>query len=143
MAIKQAYDLSVFADYSQFYVQDREHPGDFSSAWNEETSGKMLAVLPTALGIGTARNMDVPVRLELHDDVPTKGADADRENVAALSIPSGWLQVIGCTCSDTEAFNMDIPPGRYDVLIRYFNLEKLSDDGLDGDDRYLIQMWPS
>ncbi|WP_018762330.1 hypothetical protein [Arthrobacter sp. 135MFCol5.1] len=34
-----------------------------------------------------------------------------------------------------------VPPGTYRVEVQYFNLDSISDDGLEGDDRYMITLF--
>lgn len=138
-----AYDLKIFADYFQFYIQDAATEENFAEGWTDETVAAMFVSKNTALAIGTARNMDVPVRLEIHDGQPDEPNRWERQNSAALAINSGRLQVIGCTDYGPDAFVTPIAPGNYLVRVSYFGLETLSEDGLNGDDRYLIQMWPA
>lgn len=50
-------------------------------------------------------------------------------------LPTG--SVMFCSLSGAifrRATRISVTPGTYDVLIGYQNLEKLSEDGLDGDD---------
>ena len=59
------YDL--FADYFQFYLQDDDQSfGDLSAAWTGEATERLLAVAPHVIGVGTARNMTVPVSVSVH-----------------------------------------------------------------------------
>lgn len=141
--MKQLYDLEIFADYFQFYVQDMETPDDFSEGWTDATVEAMLVAKPTALAIGTARNMNVPVRLEVHEIEPSDEGGWDRQNQARIRFPSGRIQVIGCMEYGPDAFQTEIRPGPYRVRISYFALNTLSADGLDGDDHYLVQLWPA
>lgn len=141
--MKQAHDLDVFADYFQLYVQDLKSTDDFSGDWTDATVEAMLVVKPTALAIGTARNMTVPVRLEVHEIEPPDEGGWDRQNEASVRFPSGWLQVIGCAEYGPDAFQTPINPGPYRARISYFALDGISADGLDGDDRYLVQLWPA
>ena len=57
----KSFELSLFADYFQFYIQDEAVTGDLSKAWNEETTSRLLAMAPGTIGIGT----DVPVTVEI------------------------------------------------------------------------------
>jgi len=66
----KSFKLSLFADYFQFYIQDETVTGDLSDAWNEEAVGRLLAIAPGTIGVGTVRNMDVPVVVEIHDHEP-------------------------------------------------------------------------
>lgn len=141
MSLIQAHDLDIFADYFQLYLQDAETQDDFAEGWTDETVAAMFVAKTTAVAIGTARNMDVPVRLEIHDVAPSDLGGWDRQNTAPLHLPSGRLQVMGCTDYRPDAFQTPVAPGSYQVCVSYFALDTLSEDGLDGDDRYLIQLW--
>ena len=138
----QAHDLEIFADYFQFYVQDADTKEDFAEDWTDEAVAAMFVAKATAVAIGTARNTNVPVRLEIHQSPADDPGGWDRQHTASLLVNSGRLQVIGCSDYGPDAFVAAIPPGRHVVRASYFSLEALSEDGLDGDDCYLIQIWP-
>lgn len=138
----QAHDLEIFADYFQFYVQDADTKEDFAEGWTEQAVAAMFVPKATALAVGTARNMNVPVRLEIHQSAPDDAGGWDRQHTASLLVNSGRLQVIGCSDYGPDAFVTPIQSGCHVVRVSYFSLETLSEDGLDGDDRYLIQVWP-
>jgi len=36
-----------------------------------------------------------------------------------------------------------VPPAVYRVRVSYGGLDTLSDDGLEGDDHYRLQLWPA
>ena len=60
----QKFEFELFADYFQFYIQDdNESLGDLSDSWTEEATTNLIAVSDGVIGIGTARNMDVPVTI--------------------------------------------------------------------------------
>ncbi len=139
----QAFDLEIFADYFQFYVQDQDTTDDFADGWTDATVTAMFVPKSTAIAIGTARNVDVPVRLEIHETQPADCGGWDRQNEAPLDVASGRLQVMGCSEYGPDAFCADIPGGRYVLRASYFNLASVSEHWLDGDDRYLIQIWPA
>ena len=138
----QAHDLEIFADYFQFYVQDADTNEDFAEGWTDQAVAAMFVPKASALAIGTARNMNVPVRLEIHQSPPDDPGGWDRQHTAPLLVNSGRLQVIGCSDYGPHAFVTPIQSGCHVVRVSYFSLETLSEDGLDGDDRYLIQIWP-
>jgi hypothetical protein len=33
-----------------------------------------------------------------------------------------------------------VPPGTYRVEVQYFNLESIADDGIEGDDGYMVTL---
>ena len=94
----KSFELSLFADYFQFYIQDEAVMGDLSRIWDEEATARMLAIAPGTIGVGTARNMDVPVTVEICDQEP--GDDVpewDHVIEATLAVASGRIVVAGCS----------------------------------------------
>jgi hypothetical protein len=131
-------------DYHQFYLQDDDSRfGNLSEAWTDEATDRLLAVASHVLGVGTARNVEVPVTIEVHDSRPEPDpAEWDRINLASLQVDSGRIVVAGCTDYFPDAVRIDVQPGTYEALVCYAGLSSLSDDGLEGDDRYLVALYP-
>ena len=63
MSMTGKHEFTLFADYFQFYLQDEAASGDLSEAWTVDAVDRLLAVSPGVIGIGTVRNMDVPVEV--------------------------------------------------------------------------------
>jgi hypothetical protein len=61
----EEYNIELFADYFQFYLEDEGSQPDTSNIWSEEHVNQLLAVYPGMIAVGTARNMTVPVRIVL------------------------------------------------------------------------------
>ena len=74
--------------------------------------------------MGTARDFDAPVLIRLDSERSFTGS-VDRVMTGTLEVPSGVVEV---------------PPGTYRVEVQYFNLELIGDDGIEGDDRYMITL---
>ena len=73
-------ELSIFADYFQFYLQDDAPAPDevnFPDAWTEEAVERQLAAVPGALAVGTAHNMTVPVVIEVLSAPPNDDPTVD------------------------------------------------------------------
>lgn len=135
--------LTLFADYFQFYLQDESADGNLSDSWTEEATNRLLAVASGTIGVGTVRNMDVPVTVEvLQTEPPLDLAPWDHMTECSIQINSGSLVVAGCTDYFPEAIRIPVTPGTYAARISYGSLESLSVDGLDGDDHYRVQIWP-
>lgn len=133
----------IFADYHQFYIQDENAPGDLTT-WDEATTERMFILAEGMVGIGTARNMTVPVTVALHPSEPPRDdADWDRLAECSIDLPSGRFAIAGCTDYLPDAARVDLPPGVYRVRIAHGGLETLSEDGLEGEDRYRLQLWPA
>lgn len=135
-------ELSLFADYFQFYIQDEAADGDLSESWNEQATARLLAVAPGTIGIGTVRNMDVPVAVEVHEREPNDDSSKwDHVVEAELNVASGRIVVAGCTDYFPDAKRVDVSPGSYRARVSYGALNSLSEDGLSGEDRYRVQLW--
>jgi len=136
------FEYKLFADYFQFYLQDESVEGDVSESWSAEAEARLLAVAPGTVGVGTVRNMDVPVTVELLDAQPDSDfKDWDHVTECAIEVLSGRIVIAGRTDYFPDASRIDVEPGSYRVRISYGHLDTLSDDGLDGDDRYRVQLW--
>jgi hypothetical protein len=137
------HEFKLFADYSQFYLQDDEEGiGDLSEAWTPQASERLLAVAPGVVGIGTARNMTVPVVIEVLEHEPD--ADFDQwEHVVegGLELKSGRLVVAGCTDYLPDAARVPVAAGKYRVRMCCRGLQTISANGLEGDDTYRVQLW--
>ena len=140
----RSFELILFADYFQFYIRDEAAQGDLSQAWNEESTDRLLAVAPGTVGIGTVRNMDVPVTVDVLEHAPEDDFPKwDHVVEAGLDVTSGRVVIAGCTDYLPDAKRIEVPPGTYRVRVSYGALETLSEDGLSGDDRYRVQLWPA
>lgn len=141
--MKRSLELSLFADYFQFYIQDEGVAGDLSQSWNQEATDRLLAIAPGTIGVGTVRNMDVPVTIEVHDREPDDDSlEWDHVVEAALDVASGRIVVAGCTDYFPDARRIDVPLGSYHVRVSYGALDTPSQDGLSGADHYRVQLWP-
>jgi hypothetical protein len=138
----QSHNFTLFADYFQFYIQDEPADGNLSKSWSDAAVERLLAVAPGVVGVGTVRNMDVPVSIYVCDKEPTLTLDAyDHVVECSLSVKSGHLVVAGCTDFFPDAARISLTPGTYRVRINYSGLNSLSEDGLHRDDRYRLELW--
>ncbi|WP_206238761.1 hypothetical protein [Novosphingobium terrae] len=139
----QRYELSLFADYFQFYICDEERKTDTGTIWDQLTTDRMLAAGPDLVAVGTARNMTVPVTLEILHEQPSADVAAwDQVIECPLIVTSGTILALGCTDSMEDSQHFAVPPGDYAVRVSYANLDDHSEDGLDGNDHYRVQLWP-
>ena len=139
------HQFDVFADYFQFYLQDDDAQlGDLSEAWTPEAVARLLAVAAGAVGVGTVRNSNVPVTVEVHDSEPAAELQSwDHIAECDLKVTSGRIVVAGCTDYFPDAARISVPAGLYRVRACYGGLDSLSEDGVDGSDRYQVQIWPA
>jgi hypothetical protein len=135
--------FSIFADYFQFYLEDENTETDTSVIWTEQTVNDLLAVSPGFVAIGTVRNMEVPVEVEVIASEPTENLEQwDHVTECSVSVSSKRLAIFGCTDYREDAVRIEIKPGNYRVRVYYGDLDTLSLNGLDGDDHYKIVIWP-
>jgi hypothetical protein len=138
----QRFEYKLFADYFQFYLQDESAEGDLSASWTQEAVDRLLAVAPGTIGVGTVRNMTVPVVVEVADTQPDEDmTEWDQVNECSLEVQSGRIVIAGCTDYFPDAARIEVSPGPYRARLYYGSLDALSKDGLDGDDHYKIVLW--
>jgi hypothetical protein len=139
------YNLELFADYFQFYLKDEQVPGDLSDQWTENAVKILLATAEGTIGVGTVRNMTVPVNIKIFETDPVLLSDKqnifDQINECDIEVSSGKIVVAGCTDYFKEAKRIELLNGIYRARIYYGNLDKLSEDGLDDEDFYEIHLW--
>ena len=139
----QQHHFDLFADFFQFYLQDEAADGNLGDSWTDEAVNRLLAIAPGTIGVGTVRNMDVPVDVELATSPPEEDfAEWDQVNECSIKVESGKIVVAGCTDYFPDAARLNVPPGTYRARIYYGGLDDLSENGLDGGDRYRIVLWP-
>jgi inactivated superfamily I helicase len=117
--MKTVFQGDVFADYHQFYLNDAN-----------------------VLVVFTARNFDVPVRVELHETEPSLRLDQADHVVVADLRSTGTIVIAGCTDYWPDAARFSVPPGQLRVAIVFTGLDTISRNGLEGDDRYTLHLWP-
>lgn len=142
MAI-QRYHFELFADYFQFYLQDEPVEGNLGNSWTPEATDRLLAITNGTIGVGTVRNMMVPVDVEVLDAKPSDSFDDwDQVNECSIDVKSGRIVIAGCTDYFPDAARIVVTPGIYGARIYYGKLDALSEDGLEGEDHYRVVLWP-
>ena len=140
--LKEKYGFELFADYHQFYLQDEQADCDLSDSWTEQATEDLVAIAVGMIGIGTVRDMDVPVTIEIHNSEPENDLDEwDHVIECSVDIPSGKVVVAGCTDYFPEAARISVEPGVYRARVFYGELDSLSENGCDGNDKYKVALW--
>ena len=138
LPIKKHYE--IFADYHQFYLMDAEEEPFAPEDWTNEDVQQRIKAEKYIVVIQPERNMTVSVDLEIVDSTPSEDFENwDHIAEASLDLPSGKLQIEKC-CGETKDI-LVLSSGSYKIRAFYGNLDKLSFDGLEGDDHYKIVMW--
>jgi hypothetical protein len=133
-------ELEIFADHFQFWLTDGDD--SFPSAdYSEEAVEQKLAVFTGAAMLFTARNLTVPVTIEILDREPTPDFDAWEHAVdGGITVNSGQLNVAGCT-DWPEATRIPLEPGIYRLRFSFRGTTGLDPNALEGDDQYRVQLW--
>lgn len=136
---KQSFNL--FADYFQFYLWDEGMEPLAPEEWTDLDVQRRLLVAPNVVVVCPERNMTVPVEVQVHDAEPDINvSDWDHVVDCSLDLPTGKLQVHECTGGSVARFA--VSPGTYRVRAFYGKLGTLRENGLAGDDHYLVAFWP-
>lgn len=83
------------------------------------------------------------MRVELHDAAPPLSLDGIDQAAEASLVTSGMVVLAGCTDAWPDATRLTVPPGPLRLRLLASGLDRLSEDGLEGEDFYLIQLWPA
>ena len=138
------YELTLFADYHQFHIQDEKVDGDLSDAWTDAAVGRLLAVAPGTVGIRTVRNVEVPVTISLLEREPALEADKfDQVVECSIAVESGAIVAAGRTDYFPDAVRIKLSAASYRVRASFEGLDSVSADGLVGSDHYHLQLWPA
>lgn len=132
----------ILADYHQFYLWDHGEQPDAPTDYTEEDTPKRIKAAPFVVVILPERNMVVPVEVTVSAAAPALAFDGwDHVAEASLDLPSGRLEIHECTGGSIDI--LPVAPGTYRMRAYYGGLDTLSEDGLDGDDRYSLFLWPA
>lgn len=136
------YTYSIFADYHQFYLWDRDASPEAPTDYTDTDIERRIKAAPNVVVIQPERNMDVPVTLEVVATEPETDFDQwDHVAEASLELPSGHLEIHECTGGSID--RIDLSPGTYRVRAYFGALGELSEDGLEGQDHYRLVLWPA
>jgi hypothetical protein len=138
----QTLNARIFADYFQFYLWDKAASPEAPTDWTDEDVANRLKAAQNVVVVCPLRNMNVPVAVEVHSSEPELRLSRwDHIAECSLALPSGQLELHECTGGSAGTLN--VPPGNYRVRASFGGLGSLSDDGLSGEDHYLVALWPS
>jgi hypothetical protein len=140
----RTYRFNLFADYFQFYLQDESVDGNLGERWTPEAVQRLLALAPGTIGVGTVRNMIIPVVVQVRKSEPKESlAPWDHVAECSIDVPSGRLVIAGCTDYFPDAARIEVKPGCYRARLSYGGLQSLSGNGLEGRDHYKVVLWPA
>jgi hypothetical protein len=142
--ISQTNAFELFADYHQILLADDRDPPPVCLEISEADCRRRLSLAPGLVVVHTARNMTVPVVIEIRPDAPPLDeAGWDHVTECSLEVETGRIVVAGLTDYWPDAARIGVKPGSWRVRALHAGLDTLSPDGLDGEDRYRLVLWPA
>lgn len=137
------YKLSIFTQYGQFYIADKNAGGDTGNQdfWNTEAFNDRLAIDDGILGVSIENdealaNMEIEVLDSKSDEKDLSKFDHVVEG--SLLIRSGKLQILDSPNFQVE-LELDVEPGWYKVSVSSSNLDKAYQE--NPGDKYYIKIW--
>jgi hypothetical protein len=137
------YRRDFYTCYHQFYILDSDSPYDTDSDtfWTEAANQDRLAVGTNILGVSTGCYGQVRSSIELLAAQPIAEPEKyDHIVEATIFLPSGILQIRPCVSSDDAELELMLPVDEYCIRINSGNLTSVVGD--DGDDFYVVEIWP-
>lgn len=134
--------FDIFADYFQILIQDRTATADdLPFRWTDETADQVFVEGDKYVVVVAARNFTVPVEIRVNEaEVPFDPQRWDRVSEGMIDVPTGELVVSDLGGDPNLGGLLEIQPGRYRVRALAGGLDSISEDGIDGDDHYLVQL---
>jgi hypothetical protein len=134
--------LSISTQYGQFYVADKDSPGNTGGKfWNDEASDDRLAIDVGILGISVENDeatANIEIELMATRPVECNFNQFDHVVEGSLSIESGKLQIKDCPNSHVE-LEITLDPAWYRLQVCSLNLSKAYQ--INPEDKYLIRIW--
>ena len=133
--------FEIFADYHQVLLKAAPELVAPVNMTQDDCYRRILTG-PGVITLMPERNMDVPVSVEIVAMAPPERLD-DYDHVAEASIELADGRVVvddlhGITCAEIE-----VASGTYRVRFAGSGFVTLSEDKLDGEDRYEVTLWPA
>jgi hypothetical protein len=130
-------------------LEDENIEVEPNTFWTPQDVKDLIGVTSGHIRVGTVRNMNVPVAIEIYDESPNEQYlrslhnDADHVVECSIEVKSGKGVIAGNSDYYPDALRIPLTANTYAVNIYYNDLDTLRDNGLNGDDNYMIVMYPA
>jgi hypothetical protein len=133
--------LTRSGDYNQFYIWDpAAGSGNAPHDWTSVDLASRAKALDGEVVICLVRNAEVPVEVGIWDSEPQVVFGLWQHVVEAPLATRGAIEVQECATGASKAM-FTVEPGDYTVRVLFRSLDTVSEDGLQGEDFYEIQVW--
>jgi len=134
--------FTIFADYFQVVLMDERSGEPFPETWSADALDRMLVVGKSVASIGTLRNVDVPVEIQVLDAAPALDySEWDHAVEGSIEVPSGSLVVMSCTGYLPDAPRVPIASGTYQLVFLARGLGTIDDEAGPADNLYRVCSW--
>lgn len=117
---------------------------DTSEIWSDSALEAKLAVSSNTLAVGTFRNVDVNVEVEVLEKEPSIDLEGwDHASIGYIDLPTGRCAVFGCTDYLSDAKRIELPKSSYAALSLAKGLDSIETEREEADDFYKVILWPS
>jgi hypothetical protein len=135
--------LSMFTEYGQFFIADRNANGDTSNEnfWSDDAFNDRLAIEDGIIGVSIENDeavANIEIELLKSKEAENDLSEFDHVVEGSLQIKSGKLQIQDCPTSQVE-LELEVEPGWYRVRVCSSNLEKAYQE--HPEDYYFIKIW--
>lgn len=139
----KSHKLSFWTTHHQFYISDKSSPfrTNADDFWTTQASDDKLAIEEGLLGIGTECYGRVEGDIQVLDNAPDEEDLTFYDHVVegSIRLTSGILRIFPCL-DNSPTLELILNPGTYRVRVYSSNLASVNGD--DGDDYYIIKIWP-
>lgn len=136
-------EFNVFADFNQFVVcGEGADWGDLYEKWTDSTIEEMIVCNTNYIAVGTARAYYVPVTIRIAKVPFQTDLTAQRVHECRMVVNADRVEITGVTDNGLSGGYVDISRGEYQVRVSYYDLNTVDESGLQGQDRYTVELWP-
>ena len=140
----QRFEFNIYAAYHQIELSGVD--GDSSDLANitDEDLNRWIKVGSSCIAIYTARFKRSPVVVEFHEHEPSSDlAVWSHVAEASLSLGDQRLWLAGLWDSSPNVCHFEDQPGSYRLRAFYGGLKSVTDPDGEGEDHYLLILWPA
>lgn len=147
----QVHALELNADYFQLYIYDAHldlTKVEIGADWcTKEDHQRMFSIKEgnRYLVMSTFRNFLVPVEVLLFEEKPPIHSmiEWDQINECAFYAESGAILIRGLGNEDKDGLTITTKVQSWRVRLYYGGQATIDEMGIDGNDRYRIELWPT
>ncbi len=142
------HDLTLHTPKFQFHLADagRGWHAGMPELWTEARVIDRIAAQDGLVAVGTVRDENVPVQVEILPEAPPHELKqrafnaADHVTTCHLSVQSG--QIVLSVPGGNDALTLAVPPAIYRIVVHYNGLHPPTRHTADGTDSYHVLIYP-